>query len=56
MLRELGCAWGVLFTDALETIPEEHKAELMARAYKLLKATEYLADKEDERKVSELCK
>jgi hypothetical protein len=57
MLRELGCAWGVLCTDMFDKIPNtDEKAEFMTRAYKLLKATEYLADKESERKVGELCK
>jgi hypothetical protein len=56
MLREFTCAWGSLFQDALVVIPQEHKAELMSRAYKLMQAGEYLAGKEDERKVNELCK
>jgi hypothetical protein len=56
MLREVSASWGVLFQDVMEFIPDDRKVEFTDRAYKLLLASNYLADKESERKVGELCK
>jgi hypothetical protein len=56
MLREVSASWGVLFQDVMEFIPDDRKAEFTNRAYKLLLASDYLAGKESERKVGELCK
>ena len=56
MLREVAASWGVLFQDVMEFIPDNRKAEFTNRAYKLLLVSDYLADKESERKVNDLCK
>jgi hypothetical protein len=56
MLREVSASWGVLFQDVMEFIPDDRKAEFTNRAYKLLLVSEYLAGKESERKVNDLCK
>jgi hypothetical protein len=56
MMRELNAAWGSLFQDVMECVPEDKRAEFISRAYKLMQAGEYLAGKEAEAKLNNLTK
>jgi len=54
MIRELTAAWGSLFQDVMEWVPEDQRGKFVSRAYKLLQAGEYLAGKEAEEKLNNL--
>jgi hypothetical protein len=56
MMRELNAAWGSLFQDVMECVPNDKKAEFVSRAYKLMQAGEYLAGKEAEANLNNLIK
>jgi hypothetical protein len=56
MMREITAAWGSLFQDVMEWIPEDQRAQFVTRAYKLMQSGEYLAGKEAEEKLNNLTK
>jgi hypothetical protein len=56
MMRELNAAWGSLFQDVMECVPEDRRAEFISRAFKLMQAGEYLAGKEAEAQLNNLTK
>jgi hypothetical protein len=56
MMREITAAWGSLFQDVMECVPEDRRAEFISRAFKLMQAGEYLAGKEAEAQLNNLTK
>ena len=56
MMRELNAAWGSLFQDVMECLPEDQREKCISRAFKLLQAGEYLIGKEAEEKLNKLTK
>ena len=54
MMRELNAAWGSLFQDVMECLPEGQREKFISRAFKLLQAGEYLIGKEAEEKLNKL--
>jgi hypothetical protein len=54
MMRELNAAWGSLFQDVMEWLPEDQRAKFTSRAFKLLQAGEYLEGKQAEEKLNKL--
>ena len=56
MMREITAAWGSLFQDVMECVPNDRRAEFVSRAFKLMQAGEYLAGKEAEAQLNNLTK
>ena len=54
MMREITGAWGSLMQDVLEHVPADVRCDFISRAYKLVKAGEYLAGKEAEEQLNKL--
>ena len=56
MMRELNAAWGSLFQDVMEWVPEDQREKFISRAFKLLQAGEYVVGREAEEKLNNLTK
>ena len=54
MMRELNAAWGSLFQDVMEWVPEDQREKFISRAYKLLQAGEYVVGREAEAQLNKL--